>query len=82
VGKVNIIDPDLGIQKSSVTFVAGGMRRLGHPRKKDGSLGMALHTGGLLPLMAFKTSLLWGSEGGRNLGVMIDIVMTGNTGVV
>ena len=82
VGKVNVIDPDLGVQKASMTLDACGMRRLLHPRQRDGPLGMALHTGGLLPLMAFKTSLFWGPEGGRNLGVMIDIVMAGDTGIV
>ena len=82
VGKVNVVDLDLGIQKSPMTLVAGGMRRLGRPRKGDGPLGMALDAGGLLPLMAFKTSLFWGSEGGGNLWIVIDIVMAGNTGIV
>jgi hypothetical protein len=82
VGKVDVIDLDLGVQKASMTLVAGGVRRLGHPRKGDGPLGMALCAGGLLPLMAFKTSLFWGSEGGRNFWVMIDIVMAGGTGIV
>jgi hypothetical protein len=82
MGKVDVVDLDLGVQETSMAFVAGGVGRLAHLRKGDGSLWMALRAGGLSPLMACKTSLFWGSEGGRDFRVVIDIVMAGNTGVV
>jgi len=82
VGEVNVVNLDLGIQETSVTFVTGGVRRLGHLRKRDGPLRVTLDAGGLLPLMAFKTGLFGGSIGGRDLRIVIDIVMAPNAGIV
>lgn len=82
VRKIYVVDLDLGIQEAAMTFIAGGVGRFGHLRNGDGTFGMTLPAGGLLPLMAFKTSLFRWSEGGRDLGIVIDVVMAGNTGIV
>jgi hypothetical protein len=65
-----------------VTLVAGGVGCLGRLRNGDGTFGMTLPAGGLLPLMAFKTSLFWRSKGRGDLRIVIDVVMAGNTGIV
>ena len=82
VGKEMLINVDLRIFKSFVAFAALRMRDLRRLRQRDRSFGMAFGAGGLFPAMAFEAGLFGRPKGGRIMGVMIDIVVTGGTGVL
>ncbi len=75
------VNHNLRILKSSVAFAALRMGDLGCLRQWNRPFRVAFGAGGLIPAMAFEAGLFGRSEGGRVVGIMVNIVVAGGAGV-
>ena len=82
VRKGEVVDLDLSCFKALVAFAALRMRGLKRLGQRDGALGMADLAGGLFPPVTFEAGLFCGSKGGRIVGIVVDIVVTGRACVL
>ncbi len=81
VGKREIINFYLHIFKPLMALDALGVGHLRRSGNRDSSFGVACGTRRLLPLMTFEAGLFRRAKGGGIMGVMVDVVMAGGTGI-
>jgi hypothetical protein len=81
VWKWEVVDLDFRILKPLVALTTLRMRDLDGFGQRNRLFGMASCARGLFPTMAFKAGLFGGTKSGWIMRVVIDIVMTGGTGI-